>query len=177
MKYELLKNKFLVIDTDVLINTSKYFKFYSPIFSKLAENEAESLLDEFVRFEFLRKADSRSEFEKLETFLKTLIGGNGSADLKISSSVINSSLEIANLYSWKNIKNPSPTDCILGAHLKKYNSKNSLFLLTENHKDFPGFIFDRVGFETIEVDDGFHTLGFYCFNPNKFELLMQEYNS
>lgn len=77
MNYNLIKNKFLIIDTDVLINTSKYLKFYDRVFEKLFENEAVLLLDDFVRFEFLRKAKNNKEFLELNEFLNTLLGIKG----------------------------------------------------------------------------------------------------
>lgn len=180
MNYAILKNKFIVVDTDVLVNTSKYLKFYQEVFAKLAENEVVSLLDEFVRFEFLRKAKSNGELEELKAFLVKLLNNKGAADIKVSGDTIDIAMDIANLYSWKNIKNPSFTDCILAAHLKKFSKGTSgnLFLLTENHKDFPVFLFDRVGFETIDLGDSsesFHNLGFYSFNAGKFEKLLEEY--
>lgn len=67
----------------------------------------------------------------------------------------------------------------MAAHLKKYNkSDTNLFLLTENHKDFPVSIFDRIGFVTIDLGDStesFHNLGFYSLNIKKFTKLLEEY--
>ena len=56
--------------------------------------------------------------------------------------------------------------------MKKFNEKSSkptLYLATQNHKDFPEYFFKRVGIETIDrtrVD--IHNIGFYEFDTEGF---------
>ncbi len=183
MNYKLLSGKHLLLDTNVLINYANYAPFLEEMRLELQAVKAIPVLDELVRFEFLREAASPAETKSLKKFLKILFDLD---DTNIDTSLfplipedtIACAIEIANIYSQraKNLK-ISLVDCFLAAQMKKYNEKKEqLFLATSDHTDFPNLFFERIGIETIDTGEKILNIGFYRFDAHKFHTCRAEYS-
>lgn len=179
MNYEPLRNKFLLIDTNVLIDYSKYVNFFQPFIDDLKNHEISLVIDETVKFEFLRKASSPSNRKDLEIFLEELLESD--VELSIDNNIIKDATFIANMYEWKKELKIDPIDCFLAAFMKKYNSSSiipRLYLATQNHKHYPKFLFKRIGIESIDVSqDAIHNIGIYEFDLDNFLLVEKIYNA
>lgn len=175
MSYDSLQDKFLLLDTNVLIYLTKYPRFMAALLKRWEDAGIVLILDDLVKFEFLRKANSPEEEAQLKNFLqkifKTEAGGIDKTQFPIVDEVIRLATEIANLYSWrlKNTRIQLP-DCFLAGQMRKYNAaKDQLYLATANHKDFPPLLFDRIGIETVDTGEEILNIGFYKFNREKFK--------
>jgi len=172
MNYEQLRRKFLLLDTNILINYSKYPKYMERVLEKFNEYETIPVLDEMVRFEYIRGAASPDEIGALKEFLMRLFHLTPSdvdkPHFPITQETITTATDIANLYS-KSLKNLNapPIDCFLTAQMKKFYER--LFLVTSDHKDFPPLLFDRIGIETVDVGSEILNICFYKFNIEKYE--------
>jgi predicted nucleic acid-binding protein len=159
---ETIKNKFVLFDTNVIINAFKYLDVFKELFDFLGDAEASPIYFPLIEFEFLRDAYDVTHKGKRKEFLREFTFSTMPLP---SSNEIEDSIKIANAYTARKINNPSFIDCCIAAYLKKY-AKN-LFLITSNHKDFPIFLFDRIFIYTLDTEKDIFTIGFYCFNPKK----------
>lgn len=176
MNYIPLKNKFLLIDTNVLIDFSKYGTFFEELILDLRKNGITLLIDQTVKFEFLRKTDSDKKRKELEKLLKFL--DVNELGLDIEKDIIESAIEIANIYEWKKELKIELADCFLASVMRKYNTSSQprLYLATQNHKHYPKSIFKRIGVETIDrAQDEIHNIGFYVFDKQGFDDLKNEF--
>lgn len=188
MNYKILENKFLLVDTNVLIHSSKNIELYQEkFFDKIFASNVSIVVNDLIRIELLRYAKTKSERQKIEELLKFLMKqGLKDFQIQIDPDVIDKSIKIANIYQnkLKSIKTIEVVDCIIAAQIVKYSEKkkeSQLFLATENHSDFPLLFFDRVGIETIDTiaaDPGsIHNIGFYSFNSDRYKIVLQEIES
>lgn len=181
MNYKILEGKFLLLDTNVVIYYAKYPLLMEGVLAKLDTANVMPILDELVRFEFLRGAAMPKEETQLKSFLIKLFKlTDGEVDTQqfiLTDEIIRFSTEIANIYSWK-LRNSKIelTDCFLAGQMRKYNEKTErLYFATANHADFPRLFFERIGIETIDVGESILNIGFYRFDFDKFRTLKAEY--
>ncbi len=173
---EIIRNKWVVFDTNILIKsfTSENFEKFKVFFDYLKNNNCEIVNFDLVGFEFTRNDYCPSDIAHKEIFLKKigaiLLNFNHAPDL------LEEALEISRIYSHKGIQKGkiSLVDCCLGALLKIYNK--NIFLATLNHKDFPTILFDRKFIFPIDADDDIHTIAFYRFNNNKWATLKNDFD-
>lgn len=171
MNYSILKDKYLLLDTNILINCSKFPPLFKGFLNKLIDNDITPVIDHTVRFEFLRKADSAYQRTVLEAFLNSLFPNV--MELPFNKETVTDAIDFANIYAWKKEKAISLADCFLASAMKKFNEKATnplLYLATENHKDFPEYVFKRIGIETVErTRTDIHNIGVYEFDNNGFK--------
>lgn len=170
-----LKNKHILLDTNILINAAKYKEHFKSFFEELADNEVQSVIDYGIKFEFLRSSNTQERREDKKRYLD-LILGKDRMELFVDSGMIDSAIELANIYSRK-IKGANKqfsfTDCVIAAQMKKY--QKSLYLATLDNDDFPLCIFDRVEIYTIDTNDKILNIGIYLFNKLKFQKCIKEF--
>jgi predicted nucleic acid-binding protein len=182
MNYEQFERKHLLLDTNVLINFTKHPLLMEGMLAALRAKGAILVLDEVVRFEFLREANSPKEIQTLKYFLQKLF------ELKpedvdrtmfpIVPDIFTYATEIGNLYSWKKYARISLADCFLAAQMRKYNEKKEqMYLMTSDHTDFPPLFFERIGIETLDAKDSIINVGFYRFDPAAFSACQASYET
>ena len=178
MKYELLRDKYLLLDTNILIDCSKYPIFFKDFLLNLTTHNIALVIDQTVRFEFLRNADSPKQKKVLDDFLKSLLSVDD-IGLLIDGTTVSDAIYLANIYAWKNLNKIDLADCFLASAMKKFNEsavRPRMFLATQNHKDYPDFIFKRIGIETIDVaGNSIINIGFYEFNKDSFVQAHDDY--
>ncbi|MDD3190818.1 MAG: PIN domain-containing protein [Candidatus Pacebacteria bacterium] len=139
-----IKNKHLILDTNVLINASKYQEKYFDFFDLLNKLDVKLVIDDSVKFEFLRGASTKENLLKNEDFLSKL----NKAELIVTKEIFEMAREISNIYV-RNIRNSTQkisfVDCLIAGQMEKFNEqKEQLFFATENNTDFPLLLFDRI---------------------------------
>lgn len=179
MNYTLLENKFLLIDTNILIDYSKYPIFFTSFIKNLRAYNVNLVVDQTVRFEFMRTANSTQKEETLKEFINFFLD-KGKVELPINDATVAEAIQIANIYAWKNTQKIELADCFLASAMRKFNEGSSqprLYLATQNHKDFPKYIFKRVGIETIDIkQENIINIGFYEFDNEAFKTVEDAYN-
>lgn len=175
MDYKNISNKYLLVDSDVLINYTKFQKLYQPFFTEVREANITLLVDALSKFEILRYATTPSERNEMEDFFGESLGFLSEMEMPQSDKEIyEKATKIANFYQKKipSSKGISLTDCFLAARMWQFNeNRNQLYLATENHKDFPQLLFERLGIETIDTrgndNSSIHNIGIYEFRNSE----------
>jgi predicted nucleic acid-binding protein len=177
--FERLQNKYAILDTNVLIYGATYSEKFAPFFNVLEQYHVKSITSDAIIFEFLRGAQVREHLEVKIRYLKLLLGEH-ITKLPINPEIFETARKISNIYSNKDIsttKQISIVDCIIAAQLKKYNeSREQLFLITTDNKDYPLSIFDRIGIYTIDADKEILNLGIYCWSAANYDSLVSRFD-
>lgn len=165
-----LENKYILLDTNVIIYSIKYLNEFKGFFEELEKYNISPGIDWSVKLEFLRTSNTYEKLESKQRFLNLLLGDKKNRmELHISNETFEDARNISILYNFLNIKkknNISLIDCLIAAQLKKY--KNNLFLATTNNSDFPLKIFNRVKLYNVEVQDDIFNIGIYQFSEPKY---------
>lgn len=162
-----LKDQHILLDTCFLIKAYQYSEtaFFNELFFILESNNCVPLVNDFIRFEFLRGCKTQKHIDDKNNFLDGLSG----ITLPITPDILEDAVVISNIYSNKNInpKQISIVDCYISAYLKKYS--NNVVLLTLDNNDYPLLIHDRVKIQIIDTKIEILVLGFYKFNNKGFD--------
>lgn len=169
-KYE-LTNKHILLDTCFIIKSYQYFNtpFFNDLFRILEENQCTPVINEFIKFEFMRGCQKKEHIDIKADYLRKL----SKLTLPITQDALAEAAIISNIYSNKNVNNNQIgiTDICNSTYLKKYKD---LFLLTLDNSDYPLIIHDRTNIETIDTEKEILLLGFYKFNNDKFAKAKQD---
>lgn len=169
---ESIKHKHILLDTCFIIKAHQYAEteFFDGLFSLLEKYECIPVINEFIKFEFLRGCQTREQIQTKTKFLEALSG----FVMPIDKDVLDGAIDISNIYSNKRVdsKQISRVDCYLSSYLKKYPA--SLIMVTLNHPDYPLIIHDRFFVHTIDAGKEILTIGFYGFNTSNFEKCLQD---
>jgi predicted nucleic acid-binding protein len=173
---ERLKHKHILLDTNILINAAKCKDGFAPFFKILSHNDVQSVIDYGIKFEFLRTSNTEERREIKNRYLDLILGKNR-MELFVNSEIIDSAIEIANIYSRKTKnanKQFSFTDCTIVAQMKKYQS--SLYLATLDNNDFPIYLMDRIYTHTIDNKQEILNVGIYSFSESKYQQCIEEFS-
>ena len=163
---EWLKNKTVLLDTNVLIYSSRKRERWAELFELFEKNKCTLLSSDAVRFEFIRCARTWDERRDLEAVLKTI------DCLSTHPQDMESATEIASTCSAvfpEAGKRMSLTDSLLSAQLRRYG--NRILLATADVQDFPAACFKLEGVLPIEqgLDQQWVLVGFFSFDEQKFK--------
>ena len=166
------ERSFVLLDTNVLIDSSKYPKEFSALYSELERLSIVPVIESTVRFEFLR---GLQHIEAGELLLKALCGPDAIV-LVPDSDIFDRALSIARIYMRADNKSTSVPDTLIAAQMGKYardtHDMSEMFLATQNHRDFPPVLFERVDDVLVTLTDGsIKTIGFYRFHKDRFDAL------
>lgn len=129
-----------------------------------------------IRFEFLRKANSKNEFEEFREYLNqnyTEIDLTSEED-RFDIYHLSSDLACVCRYAIPNhYKHIEMTDFIHGGLLRRY--PKNLFLLTFDINDFPEPIFKLLHHESIKVNKNLEIWALYKFNKEGFDDLYKKF--
>ncbi len=158
---KLIANKHILLDTGVFSRAFDHYSSFEDFFRLLQDAPCSAVYFPLIEFELLRHVFIPEHRESRRKFLNTI----NAIGLNIHPGLFDDALRIANCYAQRKVTSPSLVDCSIAAYLKRYSS--NMFFATFNHKDFPTFLFSRVGVLPIETDKEVFTLGFYCFDEKK----------
>lgn len=169
---KILDHKHVLLDTCFIIKAHQYAEteFFDGLFSLLKDNECVPVINEFIRFEFLRGCQTKAQIKAKTDFLNALSG----VVMPIAKEVLEGAIDISNIYSNKRIdsKQISRVDCYLSSYLNKYSKH--LVMVTLNHADFPLALHDRFYVYTVDTKKEVLTIGFYSFDSGRFKTLIQD---
>jgi predicted nucleic acid-binding protein len=136
---KLLDHKFVVFDTNILIEAYKHFDAFAVLLNFFKRCNCKVLYFPLIQFEFTRDAFIAEHHRSRQRFLEKL----GGTSMPFNDELVREALSIANVYAHQKIASkPSLVDCCIAALMKHYADK--VFLVTTNHKDFPLLLFDRI---------------------------------
>ncbi|MDE1944298.1 MAG: PIN domain-containing protein [Patescibacteria group bacterium] len=170
------EHSFVLLDTNVLIDSSKFPEEFSVLYAELRRLEIVPVIESTIRLEFLRGLKrGPEELRAGEEFLTALCGTDHLV-LAPDKDIFDRALTIARIYLNADNKSSSVADTLIAAQLSKYARTAStvaeLFLATQNHRDFPPVLFDRVDTMLVTLADGsIRTIGFYRFKKARFDQL------
>lgn len=168
---ERLENKFILFDTNILIEASKHFDSFEALLILLRESKCDVCYIPLIEFEFTRDAVTTELHVERERFLEKIKG----VKLPMHSELFDDALAIARVYAHMRIppKQISLVDCCIAAYMKKY--EKNLFLVTKNHRDFPIEVFNRIFIYPIEVGSDVSTAAIYQFSMEKWSAAISDH--
>lgn len=150
----ILKNKHLLLDTNVFIDAFASPSEYGVFFNSLKENNTTLVTIKLVLIEFLKGAPTKEkQFEKRK-FIDNIVDAYLPSQPDFTEDV----LTILNKLGIES-KASSLTDLVLGANLLRY--KTGLFLLTKDLSDFPTNVFERITYITVLKPKTIQSFGVY----------------
>lgn len=172
---ESIKGKYVIIDTNVLSDSSSNTEFYTTLYTIFKDTHL--LIDPIVKLEFLRGAYVEKTYREKSQFLKIEIFNLMVDHQEIYQKVYDSAFNIARIYS-HNKKPNIPLGDILITARQEVQKSNDYYFLTEDKEDFTGLLFDRISlltFERINKDGQDYLQHFQLikFNHQKFEKCLQ----
>lgn len=165
--------KYILLDTNVLIDSAKFPEDFSIFYNFLQENNIISILDPTIRLEFIRGAQTRKDKELFEVFLNETVGSDR-IELKPSEKIFGIAENIALITAQVNNAKMDLGDCLIAAQMASI--KTDLLIATQNHQDFPAALFDRLHVEIIPVSETgkIKTVGIYKMNKGNYEILSRK---
>lgn len=165
MNFEKIKGQYLLLDTNVVINFGRYHKFYAPLIEQVVAHEIHLVINQVVRAELLAYAKNEEGKQNTLELIKRILRGDDAAVMPFTQELFNFAIQLAEKYRQAGITvgQIELPDLLIGGDMIRFNKGGKLFLATENHKDFPVPVFERLGVEVIDCNDaiGVHTIGFY----------------
>lgn len=169
MNFESIKGQYLLLDTNVVINFGRYHIFYAPFMEQVVAHGITAVINRVVHTELLAYARNEEEKQKtLELIHRILRGNESGATMPVAPDLFDLALQLAEKYRGAGIPvgQIELPDLLIGGDMIRFNKGGKLILATENHKDFPVPVFERIGVQVIDCNDatGVHTIGFYKLN-------------
>jgi len=163
----LLDNKFILLDTNLLISLSKYkTRFTRSFLYPLTRKKCKFYIIDGVYFEFLRNTRTFDEYKQLKQFADRY------SKIYSNEEDIENAIRLSILYLNKNPSCKSQVsyiDLLLAAQLIRRENKNKVILATCNLNDFPVCIFDRIKLQVVDLEDKVLTIAYIAFNEAKYK--------
>ncbi len=163
------EHSFVLLDTNVLIDTTKYPADFQYLHAELKRLSIQSIIEHTIKFEFLRGLKDVKAGEQL---LNELCG-LGHVTLVPSQDIFERALVISDIYMKSDNKYASLADTLIAAQMCRYardkKGEYEMYLATQNHRDFPPVLFERVDDMLLTLHDGnIKVIGFYRFRKDVF---------
>lgn len=168
-----IKNEYVLLDTNVLIDSFKYPEEFKEFYSFLEKHKVQSVVDMTVTLELNRGAKTQKIKSDQEKFLKLLFAKKP-LTLKWDDEIILNAEKISNILNRTENKTLSLGDSLIAGQLKKYSSNTygKLFFATQNHSDFLPILFTPIHFYQIRLSNGtIKLIGLYKFNLSQYQTL------
>jgi predicted nucleic acid-binding protein len=182
---ERLKDKDIILDTNVIIYGVEHQEEFAQFFWDLRELNVGFVVSHAILYEFLCGCKQKVQLEKKLNFLKLFLKGTS---LPITKETFEDARKISNIYGSRGATGDGQVtivDCIIAAQMKHFNeSGERLFLATSDNFDYP-LIFDRIGVKTYDLGNfgkmkgktsGLVNIGIYTFNINKYNELVEQFD-
>ncbi len=152
---EYLHNSTILLDTNFFIHAYSNKEIYANFIKKLKDTGIAFVSPNLVKYEFVRSKTIDVVRQK-ESYFHQIIDSILPYDVSIDE------LIIPTIEEYKNRMEGLPlTDLVIATYLKKYRG---LYLLTNDHSDFPTSVFDRKHIFNLE-EFGDKIYGLYIYKP------------
>lgn len=170
---EKLKLKTALFDTCILsiIRKNPEKPDVQGFLNMLNEVNFNPAINDLIKLEFLRDANHRDEYLERKEFLQELCED---LSLPIGDNIYLDAMLLSYIYVRHQNKGVDFVDLMNAALLKNYSGKHGLVLVTENHKDYPLSIHDRIGTVVLDLGKKLSVIGFYRINLDKWEKEKQD---
>jgi predicted nucleic acid-binding protein len=170
MALQIPEGGFVLLDTNVLIDTSKYPVEFSSLHIELKRLNISAIIESTIQFEFLRGLKNPSDGE----ILLDELCGKGRTVLAPDKDIFERASHISRIYYKTDNKMTKIADVLIAAQICRYarsqSQQNELLLATQNHRDFPPVLFERVEDTFITLADGsIKVVGFYRFRKDNYD--------
>jgi hypothetical protein len=142
----------VLVDTCFLLDANSKPKVYGDFIGELRGNGVTVVSLELVRVEFVRTKKTE-DFKKKLAYFNGLVESILPVDVELERLILDLIVEYG-----EDLDGVSVIDLYLAAALKRYKN---LFLLTSNHRDFPGHVFTRCSVFNFELPKAVQTYAFY----------------
>ncbi len=150
-----LRNSTILLDTNFFIHSYANKEVYAEFINELKNLSVAMVSLNFVKYEFVRSKTIDVVRQK-ESYFHQIVDNVLPFDYSIDE------LILPTIEEYKQKMEGLPlTDLIIAAHLKKYRG---LYLLTNDHSDFPTSVFDRKYIFNME-QFGDKIYGLYIYKP------------
>lgn len=149
-----VKNKHLLLDTNVFIDCSLNPQVFINFLNSLKQNQITLTTIDLVKIEFLKGAPELNKFKEKESLFNSITDHI----IPITADITKNVYSLINKYKINGAA-LSVTDLYLGACLSKF--KNNLLLLTKDTTDFPQNIFNIKSIINITYPRSIHLYGIY----------------
>ncbi len=178
-----LKNKYLILDTNIIINGVEHKDRLFPFFDELREHNIAPVISDVILYEFLCGSKEPDHLKKKINFIELLLGGKNHKNrisLPIDHKIFETARKIQNVYGSRGVssKQIGIVDSIIAAQMQRFSKGESeiIFLATCDNNDFP-LIFDRIGIKTYDLGKEILNIGIYSFNQKKYTTLVEGFES
>ncbi len=149
-----IKNKHLLLDTNVFIDTLLNPLPFADFFNSIKSKEVTLTTIDLVKIEFLKGASDFRKYKEKNELIEKIVD----YIIPITPDIYKNAYELIKKYEM-NGKALSETDLFLGATLMKF--KKNIYLLTKNTTDFPLNIFELHSVVNTIYSKGIHSYGLY----------------
>jgi predicted nucleic acid-binding protein len=149
-----LKNKYLLLDTNIFIDASKHPADFSDFFNVLKSEDLTLVTIDCVKIEFLRGAPNDEKYKEKEEFFDDIT----KFVLPVDKEVIDNTYKLVKRYKEAG-GTIHFTDLFLGATLMRY--KSNIYLFSRNINELPASIFDLEFIINYPINKGIFTYGIY----------------
>lgn len=168
MNYGSLQGKYVLLDTNVIINFGRYRRFYQQLIDNLFEHETKLVISNVIRVELYAHVRNDRERKDIADLVMHLSNGDpGGSLLPFRKDLLDTAISLGQSYQKSAAQAGKPVqlaDLLIGAEMVLYKNSDMLILATENHEDFPPGVFGRIGIATIDCENSIHNVGFYKLN-------------
>lgn len=154
-----LKNKHLLLDSNIFRDFAMSPEKFSEFFNKLKSNDVTLCGLDVVKFEMLKGSQSLDKYKSRDKFLADILDDILVPDIELNNNVYSLIQEFGERGSAISL-----TDLYLGAALKRY--KQNIYLMTRDTSDFVQNIFDLKFIVNATHTRGIFTYGIYQY-PSK----------
>ena len=151
-----IKNKHLLLDTNVFIDTSLHEEKFGKFLNELKNNGVTLLTLEVVMIEFTKGAPTKEKFNTKKTTVEKIVD----TYLPLTKEILENSSKLAKLYGEEG-KGTNIVDFLLGGALVQYEDK--LLLMTKDIKDFPAKIFKLETHFLLQHNRAIQNYGIYTY--------------
>jgi hypothetical protein len=161
-----LRLKTLLIDTCTLNTVRLHTKNegVQTFLQTLNTLQCTPAIHDLIKAEYFRDANKKIELDGRKNFVEKLCQN---FSLPIPGQVFKDATVLSYMYVRNQHKGIALVDLINSVLLKKFNA--NLVLVTENHKDYPITVHDRIGTIVLDLGKTLATLGFYTINSQKWQ--------
>lgn len=145
--FEKIENQHIIVDSCIWLQAYNHTELFDPLFFFFSGAGCRPVTIPEIYFEVLGRVPSNEDYERMRQFVATRVKSRlfETGTNVNHQDIVTKALEIARIYKRHGITNPSFVDCYIAAAMAKYLSGSSkVFLVTENHKDFPPLLFDQI---------------------------------
>lgn len=164
----LVERRFILVDTNFLIDASRQWSVFEPVFEFFNGAKAILATNELVKSEFMLGIRSPEEYAAKEQFFSKAI--------QLDHPTSEAAKKIATTDAIKllgdNKNKTEICDLYLAAIAIQYQRSTGVYILSKNFKDFSDRIFDTAGIVPVKTSPYISVYGLFKYSPDKADKIL-----